>query len=73
MIMNMLPVHRAFGLVAINHTVSPSNVDEVFAADETLLDDRYLRRIEAFLDELIWTAKTLRHGRERLPGQVSGS
>ncbi len=68
-----LPVLRALGLVAIKRKVSFSNVGEVSAADGTLRDDRHLRRIEAFLDELLWMAETLRHRREHIPSQGSGS
>ena len=39
---------------------------KVFAADGLLLDDGYLRRIDKFLEELFWMAKTLRHGREQV-------
>jgi len=38
----------------------------VFAADGALLDQAYLRRIDKFLKELIWMAKTLRYGREHV-------
>jgi len=36
----------------------------VFAEDGRLLDDSYIRRVDKFLKELIWMAKTLRQGRE---------
>ena len=46
-----------------------SNVQKVFAADGALLDDSYIRRIDKFLKELIWMAKTLRHGREQIAAE----
>ena len=60
---NMLPVMRELGLVNIFWDVNFSNVQKVFDASGALLDQSYLRRIDKFLKELIWMAKTLRHGR----------
>ncbi len=44
-----------------------SSVQKVFSADGMLLDASYIRRIDKFLKELIWMAKTLRQGREQVP------
>jgi NAD(P)H-dependent FMN reductase len=63
---NLLPVLRELGLVPIFWDVNFSHVHKVFAGDGTLLDDSYIRRIDKFLTELIWMAKTLRHGREQI-------
>ncbi len=63
---NLLPVLRELGLVTIFWDVNFSNVQNVFAADGALLDQAYLRRIDKFLKELIWMAKTLRYGREHV-------
>src|SRR6266699_4173286 len=63
---NLLPVLRELGLVTIFWDVNFCNVQNVFAADGTLLDQAYLRRIDKFLKELIWMAKTLRQGREQV-------
>jgi hypothetical protein len=41
-------------------------VQKVFAEDGKLLDESYIRRIDKFLKELIWMAKTLRQGREQI-------
>jgi hypothetical protein len=38
----------------------------VFSNAGELLEESYLRRIDKFLKELIWMAKTLRHGREQV-------
>ncbi len=65
-IQNLLPVMRELGLVTIFWDVNFSTVQKAFAEDGTLLDDSYIRRIEKFLKELIWMAKTLRHGREQI-------
>src|SRR6201993_88041 len=63
-IQNLLPVMRELGLVTIFWDVNFSNVQKVFAEDGRLLDDSYIRRVDKFLKELIWMAKTLRQGRE---------
>ncbi len=65
-IQNMLPVMRELGLVTIFWDVNFSSVQKVFTTEGTLLDDSYIRRIDKFLQELIWMAKTLRQGRERI-------
>src|SRR5467141_1888675 len=62
---NLLPVMRELGLVTIFWDVNFSSVQKVFAADGKLLDERYIGRIDKFLKELFWMAKTLRHGREQ--------
>lgn len=64
---NLLPVMRELGLVTIFWDVNFSSVQKVFATDGGLLDESYIRRIDKFLKELIWMAKTLRQGREQIP------
>src|SRR5467141_2427531 len=61
---NLLPVMRELGLVTIFEDVNFSSVQKVFAEDGRLLDESYIRRVDKFLKELIWMAKTLRQGRE---------
>ena len=63
---NLLPVLRELGLVTIFWDVNFSRVQNVFGADGSLLDQSYLQTIDKFLKELIWMARTLRHGRERV-------
>src|SRR6266542_1552310 len=65
-IQNLLPVMREIGLVTIFWDVNFSSVQKVFAEDGRLLDESYIRRIDRFLKELIWMAKTLRQGREQI-------
>jgi len=64
---NLLPVLRELGLVTIFWDVNFSSVQNVFDADGGLREHSYLRRIDKFLKELVWMAKTLRHGREQIP------
>jgi NAD(P)H-dependent FMN reductase len=63
---HLLPVMRELGLVTIFWDVNFSSVQKVFAPDGKLLDDAYISRIDKFLKELIWMAKTLRYGREQV-------
>ena len=65
-IQNLLPVMRELGLVNIFWDVNFSVVQKVFSAEGSLLDESYIRRIDKFLKELVWMAKTLRHGREQI-------
>jgi NAD(P)H-dependent FMN reductase len=61
-----LPVLRELGLVTIFWDVNFSGVGKAFNEDGTLLDTSFIRRIDKFLGELIWMAKTLRYGREHI-------
>jgi NAD(P)H-dependent FMN reductase len=66
MIENLLPVMRELGLVTIFWDVNVSSVQRVFDKDGKLLDESFIRRIDKFLKELTWMAKTLRQGREQV-------
>jgi NAD(P)H-dependent FMN reductase len=61
----LLPVMRELGLVTIFWDVNFANVHQVFG-DGRLRDQAFLPRIDQFLKELIWMAKTLRHGRQHI-------
>jgi len=65
-IQDLLPVLRELGLVAIFWDVNFSIVQTVFDESGSLRDQAYLARIDQFLKELVWMAKTLRHGREHI-------
>jgi NAD(P)H-dependent FMN reductase len=62
---NLLPVLRELGLVTIFWDVNVNNVTKRFDEQGALVDDSFLS-IDKFLDELIWMAETLRHGRENV-------
>jgi NAD(P)H-dependent FMN reductase len=66
-IQDLLPVMRELGLVTIFWDVNFSNVYNSFDRDGKLRDQSTLPFIDQFLKELIWMAKTLRHGRESVP------
>jgi NAD(P)H-dependent FMN reductase len=65
-IQNLLPVMRELGLVTIFWDVNFSNVQTAFDEGGRLKDDAVIKRIGKFLNELVWMAKTLRHGREHI-------
>jgi NAD(P)H-dependent FMN reductase len=61
-----LPVLRELGLVTIFWDVNFGGVGKVFGEQGELLDQSFVRRVDKFLGELIWMAKTLRYGREHI-------
>jgi NAD(P)H-dependent FMN reductase len=65
-IQDLLPVLRELGLVTIFWDVHIGNARNVFDATGALTDQAVLPRIDKFLGELIWMARTLRHGREHI-------
>jgi NAD(P)H-dependent FMN reductase len=62
----MLPVLRELGLVCIFWDVNFGSVQSAFDAAGNLTDAAYRRRIDKFLKELFWMARTLRYGREHI-------
>lgn len=66
-IQDLLPVLRELGLVAIFWDVNIGTVQTVFDESGRLLDEAIVRRTDKFLDELVWMARTLRHGRDTIP------
>jgi NAD(P)H-dependent FMN reductase len=67
MIENLLPVMRELGLATIFEDVNFAKVGMLFDERGNLLDQNFIRRIDKFLDELIWMARVLRYGREHVP------
>src|SRR5881409_378889 len=65
-IQDLLPVLRELGLVTIFWDVHFATVQNAFDESGALRDPAYIPRIDKFLKELIWMAKTLRHGREHI-------
>src|ERR1041384_8236844 len=63
---NLLPGMRELGLVAIFEDVNFGKVGTLFDDQGKLLDQSYVRRVDKFLNELIWMARVLRHGRENI-------
>jgi len=65
-IQDLLPVMRELGLVTTFWDVNLANVQQLFDAEGNLLDTSFYGRVDKFLKELIWMAKTLRYGREHI-------
>jgi NAD(P)H-dependent FMN reductase len=63
----LLPVMRELGLVAIFEDVNFGSVAKIFDDQGNLIDQNYVRRLDKFLNELVWMARVLRHGRENTP------
>jgi NAD(P)H-dependent FMN reductase len=63
----LLPVMRELGLVTIFEDVNFAKVGTLFDERGNLLDEKYVMRVDKFLDELIWMSRALRHGRENTP------
>src|SRR5213080_724610 len=64
----LLPVMRELGLVTIFEDVNFGKVQTIFDEQGKLLDQTYVRRVDKFLNELIWMARVLRHGRKTIAG-----
>ena len=62
---SLLPVMRELGLVTIFEDVNFGKIGTLFDEHGHLLDQNFVRRVDAFLNELIWMSKVLRHGREQ--------
>ena len=61
------PVMRELGLVTIFEDVNFGNVGKLFDQQGKLLDENFIRRVDGFLNELIWMSRVLRHGRQNIP------
>jgi len=69
-VQSLLPALREVGLVATFTDVNFGKVYDVFdEATGALREPAFLRRTADFLDELVWMAKALRHGREQIPAE----
>jgi len=66
MIQNLLPVLRELGLVTIFWDGNFSGAHKLFDESGNILDTAYVKRIDQFLNELIWMSKVLRYGRENV-------
>lgn len=64
-IQNLLPVMRELGLVTTFYDLNFSNVQSLFDQTGHLIDEStQIRRLDRFLDELVWMATVLRYGRQ---------
>jgi NAD(P)H-dependent FMN reductase len=68
MIQSLLPVLRELGLVTIFSDVYFGTAGKLFdPATGKISDPAYTRRVEKFLNELVWIARALRYARENIP------
>lgn len=65
----LVPMVRELGLAVTFTDLNFPRVSEKFDDEGNLLDEAYEKRAEAFLDELVWMARTLKWGRENLPSK----
>ena len=71
----LVQVVRELGMAVIIYDVNFSNVydmnfsnvGKLFDKSGALADDSYHRRADKFLNELLWMARVLRHGRDNFP------
>ena len=63
---NLLPVMRELGLVTIFEDVNFGRIGTLFDERGNLLDQNFVRRVDTFLNELIWMSRVLRYGREQI-------
>src|SRR5438045_299508 len=54
---NLLPVMRELGLVTIFEDVNFGKIGTLFDDRGNLLDENFIRRVDGFLNELIWMAR----------------
>src|SRR5438445_11573205 len=62
----LLPVMRELGLVPIFDDVNFARIGTLFDERGKLLDENFVRRVDMFLNELIWMSRVLRHGRDNI-------
>lgn len=66
-----VPMVRELGLVTTFTDLNFPKVGSKFDEQGNLLDSAYEKRVQGFLDELVWMATTLRYGRRNFPSKYS--
>ena len=69
----MVPMVRELGLGVTFTDLNFPSVQDKFDEDGKLLDTAYEKRVQGFLDELVWMSRTLKWGRENLPSKYHQS
>ena len=64
-----VPMVRELGLAVTFTDLNFPSVASKFDDDGNLTDLAYDKRVQGFLDELVWMARTLRHGRRNFPSK----
>ena len=66
-IQSMLPVMRELGLITIFYDLNFGSVHKLFNESGKLIDEAtYIRRLDRFMQELIWMSTVLRYGRQQV-------
>ncbi len=65
----LLPVVRELGLAVTFTDLQFPSVRTKFDDDGNLLDPAYEKRVQGFLDELVWMSRSLQWGRENVPSK----
>jgi NAD(P)H-dependent FMN reductase len=66
-IQNLLPVMRELGLMTIFYDLNFGNVQHLFDESGNLIDKQtYIRRLDKFMNELVWMSTVLRYGRQKV-------
>jgi len=66
---SMVNMVREMGLAVTFTDLNFPRVQDKFDDNGRLLDDAYIARADAFLDDLIWMSTTLRWGRKNVPSK----
>ena len=64
-----VPMVRELGLAVTFTDLNFPSVATKFDEQGDLLDPAYEKRVQGFLDELVWMATTLRYGRKNVPSK----
>jgi NAD(P)H-dependent FMN reductase len=64
-----VPMVRELGLAVTFTDLNFPRIQDKFDDDGNLLDEAYVKRASAMIDELVWMATTLRWGRENVPSR----
>lgn len=69
MIEQLIQVNRELGLVSTFTDLQVTQVREEFTEQGPTDPEKWTKRAERMLEELVWMAKTLQYGRENIPSQ----
>ncbi len=72
LIESLVPMVRELGLVVTFTDLTFPKVGEAFDEQGNPHDPAYAKRVQGFLDELVWMARTLRWGRANVPSKYHG-
>ncbi len=64
-----VPMVRELGLAVTFTDLNFPSVKDKFDENGNLQDEAYEKRVQGFLDELVWMARTLRWGRQNVPSK----